>query len=223
MSRMPAPETEPAATSRSLVESFFHDLGERLSVRGEQMATALAQGARSRQQVLSHAKPLALTLLEDPRVLGGGFVAAPGLLVDEEHLLAWWQGEDRELMSGSAALGRSADYSRQEWFRTPRRTGRLHVTGPYIDYVCTDEFVLTTTVPVMSGGQLLGVMGADVLAETLERELLATFRASRATLVNHHDRAVLSGDPHVFAGDPVSRSAYTTALPCEGLPLTVLR
>lgn len=213
---------EPAAASRSLVESFFHDLGARLAAHGERMAAALGGGTRSREQVLSHARPLALALLEDSRLLGGGFVAAPGLLEDQEHLLAWWQGEDRELMSGSAALGRSADYSHQEWFRTPARTGRLHVTGPYIDYVCTDEFVLTTTVPVTTQGRLLGVMGADVLAETLEKEMLAVFRTSGATLVNHHDRVVLSGDPRVFAGDPVSRSAYATVLACEGLPLTVL-
>ncbi|WP_435742088.1 cache domain-containing protein [Nocardioides sp. SYSU DS0663] len=216
------PGSDPAATASAAVAKFFTDLGARLTASGDQLAAALGDAAPTSEQVLDATRPLALELLGDPRVLGAGFVAAPGFLADEPHLLAWWQGEDKELISASAALARSADYSRQEWFRTPQRTGRMHVTGPYIDYVCTDEFVLTTTVPVLRGGTLLGVMGADVLAETLESELLSAFRAARATLVNHHGRAVLSGDPRTFAGDPVDRASFSVSLPCDGLPLSVL-
>lgn len=216
------PEPELAAAARSAVERSFTDLGARLTASGDQLAAGLGSTHPTSDEVLTATRPLALDLLADPRVLGAGFVAAPGLLVDEPHLLAWWQGEDKDLISVSAALARSADYSRQEWFRTPRRTGRLHVAGPYIDYVCTDEFVLTTTVPVLRDGELLGVMGADVLAETLEAELLPAFRRAGATLVNHHDRVVLSGDPRTFAGDPVDRAAFSTVLPCTGLPLAVI-
>ena len=216
------PGTTPAEAARAAVEQFFHDLAARLTKSGERIAAEIGPSGSTSEQVLRAAQPLALELLEDPRILGAGFVTVPGLLLDEPHLLAWWQGQVKELLSGSAALERSGDYSRQEWFRTPQRTGRPHVTGPYIDYVCTDEFVTTTTVPVTRDGELIGVMGADVLAETLEAELLAAFRTAHATLVNHHGRAVLSGNPRTFAGDPVDQSAFAVVLPCEGLPLTVL-
>ena len=217
------PDPTVVAAARTVAEDFFHDLGARLAASGDQIAGALGPGqARTASRVLTTAQPLAYALLEDPRVLGAGFVTAPGLLTDQAHLLAWWQGEAKEPISASAALERSADYSRQEWFRTPLRTSRLHVTGPYIDYVCTDELVLTTTVPVTLDGEALGVMGADVLAETLEAEMLSAFRGAGATLVNHHDRVVLSGHPRTFAGDAFDRAAFALVLPCDGLPLTVV-
>ena len=216
------PDPSLVATARTVVEEFFRELGARLTTDGELVALALEPSTRTVQHVLDVARPLAYGLLDDPRVLGGGFVAAPGVLSDGAHLLAWWQGENKEPISASAALQRAADYTRQEWFRTPQRTSRLHVTGPYVDYVCTDDFVLTTTVPVTRDGEMLGVMGADILAETLESEMLIAFRDAGATLVNHHDRVVLSGQARTFAGDIVDRSNFTVVLPCDALPLTVI-
>ncbi|HNJ79264.1 MAG TPA: AzlC family ABC transporter permease, partial [Marmoricola sp.] len=149
-------------------------------------------------------------------------IALGFLLTDETFLLAWWQGDDKERIPESIALVQSTDYSRQEWFRTPQRTHASHVTGPYIDYVCTDEFMLTVTVPVERNDQMLGVMGADILAETVERILLDQFQQSGATLANHHGRVVLSADPRVFAGEPISPDQYDVQIPCADLPLTVL-
>lgn len=221
MTRSPStPGTSvPAAQA---VQDFFGPLLASLRTSGDAIAPLFDAVSVSAEEVLRVSRPFAFDVLQDPHTVGAGFVVSPGLLADETYLLAWWQGDDKERIPESAALVQSTDYSRQEWFRTPVRTGRSHVTGPYIDYVCTDEFVLTLTVPVVRAERTLGVMGVDVLAETIERALVDVFRAEGATLVNHHDRAVLSGDPRVFAGDPVNRAAYATAAPCDGLPFTVL-
>ncbi|MGZ8804534.1 MAG: PDC sensor domain-containing protein, partial [Microbacterium sp.] len=115
-------------------------------------------------------------------ITGSGFVAAPGLLSDAQWHLAWWLG-------GAAGIRRLAtiddpsndqfrDYTTLEWWRFPARTGARHVTGPYVDYVCTDDYTVTITTPVTVGGRLLGVVGMDVLVDRLERELLPLLRAA---------------------------------------------
>lgn len=209
-------------TVADAVQGFFQPLLTSLRTSGDAIAPLFDADAVTSEEVLRASRPFAFDVLQDPHTVGAGFVVSPGLLTDETYLLAWWQGDDKERIPESAALVQSTDYSRQEWFRTALRTGRSHVTGPYIDYVCTDEFVLTLTVPVIRAGRTLGVVGVDVLAETIERALVDVFRDAHATLVNHHDRAVLSSDPRIFAGEPVDRQDYRSAVPCADLPFTIL-
>ncbi|WP_370249749.1 cache domain-containing protein [Nocardioides sp.] len=227
MARTPGPATPTdapvaAATCVEAVETFFAPLLASLARSADAIAPLFDGPPIASDIVLREVEPRARDVLAAGPAVGAGFVVIPGLLSDLTHLLAWWQGDAGERMAESAALVQSAEYAHQEWFRTPLRTGEVHVTGPYVDYVCTDEFVLTTTLPVVRAGRPLGVMGVDVLAETLERVLAPTFIAAGATLVNHHSRAAVSGDPTVFAGDRIDRSAFALALPCAGLPLTVL-
>jgi hypothetical protein len=202
------------------VEEFFHPLQSTLTSLGQRLVPLFDEPPAS-DALLRAARPLALEVLADAHAMGAGFVVTPGLLADDDYLLAWWQGDGKEPLTRSPALVQSTDYSRQEWFRTPLRTGASHVTGPYVDYVCTDELTLTITVPVTRGGRMLGVMGADVLASTVEKSLLATFAGAGATLANRHHRAVLSAQPQVFAGEPVDPHAYAVSRPCRGLPLDV--
>ncbi len=216
-----APTRTTVAECVVAVERFFHPLLQTLRGAGDAIAPLFDHAVAS-EQVVRAVRPLALDVLADGHAVGAGFVVTPGLPSDETYLLAWWQGDDHERLPQSPALVQSTDYSRQEWFRTPHRTGTSHVTGPYVDYVCTDELTLTVTVPVVRGGRMLGVVGADILAETVEQDLLPVFARAGATLVNHHDRAVLSAQPQVFAGEPVDRSGYGEAQACTGLPFVVL-
>ncbi|HQA24233.1 MAG TPA: cache domain-containing protein, partial [Rhodoglobus sp.] len=85
-----------------------------------------------------------------------------------------------------------------EWWRVPAATGAPHITGPYVDYLCTDDYTLTLTVPVMYDGRMIGVAGADLYVNDIERTLLPHVRAigSTATVVNASRRVVVSTDPH---------------------------
>ncbi|MFV0372492.1 cache domain-containing protein [Microbacterium sp.] len=133
-------------------------------------------------------------------VTGAGFVATPGVLSDAHWHLAWWLG-------GSPGLRRLAtiddphhdqfrDYTTLEWWRVPTSTGNLHVTGPYVDYLCTDDYAVTITVPVRHASSQVGLVGADALVDRLEREILPVLRTAEgpASVVNASARVVTSTD-----------------------------
>lgn len=172
---------------------------------------------------LTAAEPGARRLLDGGVALGAGFVAAPDGLTDRSLYLAWWQGDDQQLLGESEAPGSGDpfDYTRREWFRVPARTGRRHVTGPYVDFVCTDEYVVTCTAPVAACDRMVGVVGADVLAETLERLLLAPLRSAGATLVGDHGRTIVSADHRLAPGTLVDPTSARERVSCADLPLTV--
>jgi hypothetical protein len=62
-------------------------------------------------------------------------------------------------------------YVKAEWFCVPVETSRPHVTGPYVAFLCTDEYVLTFTHSVFRSPEpaVAGVIGIDVTIQTLER------------------------------------------------------
>ena len=97
------------------------------------------------------------------------------------------------------------------------------MTGPYVDFVCTDEYVMTSTAPVLSGGRMVGVVGADTLVETLEKLLMPSLRAAGATVVNDLGRAVASSDPHLATGSLIDLDDCRDIIACARLPLSVVK
>ena len=104
------------------------------------------------------------------------------------------------------------------WFTVPRETGRRHVTGPYVDWLCTQEYTLTFTVPVFGthperGRCHLGVVGADIVAGWLERRLLPLLHRmdGPVALVNAEGRVVVANRPALVTG-AVLRQADVPAL-----------
>lgn len=177
-------------------------------------------------------------LAENPdQVIGAGFVATPGVLDDSPWHLAWWLGERNtfETAPGGPSIRRlltvddpSADgfrdYTTLEWWRVPAETGHAHMTGPYVDYLCTDDYTMTLTVPVYLEDELIGMMGADQYVTDIERQLMPVLRATGLllTLVNSTGRVVLSTEPSTATGtllrldgfgDAVDTKAVRTELP----------
>lgn len=157
-----------------------------------------------------------LPSLEEPGGLmtGAGFVAAPGILSDAPWHLAWWlrvisagdpaePSRTRRLETvDDPASDRFRDYRQLEWWRVPERTRERHLTGPYVDYLCTDDYTVTVTTPVLQEGRMIGVVGADVHVSRLERVLLPVLRAltGTATIVNGSGRVIASADAHRATG-----------------------
>lgn len=152
---------------------------------------------------------------DDALIIGAGFVATPGFLADTRWHLAWWLGHANTFGLGAAgpSVRRLAatedptndafrDYTDLEWWRVPASTGEPHITGPYVDYLCTDDYTLTLTVPVVHDGAMIGVAGADLYVNDIERTLLPYVRSigSMATVVNASGRVVVSTDPHLPTG-----------------------
>ena len=158
----------------------------------------------SGKRVTSTMQPLAAALVQRGEwpVVGAGFVAADQVVADAAWHMAWWQGETMERLVLPALASASDAYMRREWFTKPMETGQRHVTGPYVDFLCTDEYTMTMTVPVTAGGRRVGVAGADVFVESLEPLLLPALKNLHpaAALVNHVGRVVVSADAQLAAG-----------------------
>jgi hypothetical protein len=164
-------------------------------------------------------------LLREPGqiAVGLGLVAAPRPQLDLS-LLQWWQVDpatgrlvqlDPDLRPASLGY---YDYTATDWFDVPRRTGRRHVVGPYVDVHGTGRYLLTLTGPVVDAGEFLGVVGADVPVSGFESHLLRVLGAPRQPflLVNDEDRVVLSTSPRWLVGDLVRAGEQ---LPGPGTPI----
>ncbi len=168
------------------------------------------------------------------------------MLADQEFGFDWWtetgDAEPAQLViSLDPASDNFLDYTRQSWFTVPRDTGRRHLNGPYVDYLCTDEYTLTFTVPVQRNGSFAGVVGADIYVREVERLLLPKLRAlgGRAALVNAQGRVIVSNNARQATGslvrdvdvpawwysgaEPVTLENGATLRRCEDSPIALVR
>ncbi len=122
--------------------------------------------------------------------------------------MAWWQGEKQERLLMLTMESAGETYSRREWFTVPMETGAGHITGPYVDFLCTDEYTLTFTVPVKAHGRIVGVAGADIFVESIEELLVDRLREidPRATVDQRCWSRRCFGDPQLAAGRLLFRS-----------------
>ena len=204
---------EVAATIEGLaaaVEGWRLELVEHLAT--ERLRTAAAVDPL----VEAFAVP---AVTDGPLITGSGFVAAPGLLSDAKWHLAWWLGSPEAEVQRLATVDDEAadgfrDYTALEWWRVPFSTGDPHLTGPYVDYLCTQDYAVTLTVPVMVDGSFLGVVGCDALVSRLEDQLLPVLRrlAAPAAVVNASARIVTATDSRHEPGDILRLEGLADAL-----------
>jgi hypothetical protein len=227
--------TETAIQSAAtIVEEYFASPTQSLlgwvTPFAEEVAAARLAGPLTRARLDALVEPHALTTLalRDAPVYGAGFIAAIDLLSDAHSHLAWWQGDDRrQLVLASQSVNKeNIDYSALEWYRVPMETGRPHVAGPYVDYLCSDEYTITIAVPAEVDGERVGVAGLDLLVAAVERELTPRFAAlgHEVTLTNDLGRVVVSTDPRCATGDSVrgGRLAELPRVTCRGVALDVI-
>ncbi|WP_309065228.1 cache domain-containing protein [Microbacterium sp.] len=230
---MTTPTTAPADAAEIVQDYFGSPIRMLLSwvdPFAEQLASALRAGPLTRAKVDALVEPYALQTLdlEEAPVYGAGFIAAIDLLSDAHSHLAWWQGADRRqlVLAAQSVNKEHIDYSELEWYRVPMSTGAPHVAGPYVDYLCSDEYTITIAVPAVVDGTAMGVAGLDLLVSDVERELTPRFAAlgHQVTLVNGVGRVVVSTDPRCATGDSVrgSRLAELPRIACEGVALDVI-
>jgi hypothetical protein len=94
------------------------------------------------------------------------------------------------------------DFTRLEWWRVPTTSGMPHLTGPYVDYLCTDQLTVTITVPVRVRDVTCGVFGADLSVAAIDRLAEAAWRENpgQVTVLSRSGRVVTSSDPGRMAG-----------------------
>ncbi len=225
--------TAPASAARIVTDYFgspIRTLGDWVGPFAAEVERLQQAGPLTRARLDALVEPHALRTLElpDVPVYGAGFIAAIDLLADAHSHLAWWQGADRrQLVLASQSVNKEhIDYSELEWFRVPMGTGIPHVAGPYVDYLCSDEYTITIAVPAAIDETRIGVAGLDLLVSEVERELTPRFTelGQQVTLVNGVGRVVVSTDPRMATGDSV-RGGRLDTLPrftCAGVALDVI-
>jgi hypothetical protein len=173
----------------------------------------------------------------------GGLLSGAGVITTTPEA-EWWMGADPgrrsrlELDLDPESDG-YVDLRRMPWFAVPLKTGRRHVTGPYVDYICTEEYIITFTVPVHRGPEIAGIAGVDITVGDLERRLRPALRTvgTVVALVNAQGRIItgnstqhitgsLLRDPHLHtalrAGTPQTLPTGIRVDPCGTLPLAVV-
>jgi hypothetical protein len=222
-----------AAAILADLERFCASVFAPLQDMAEAVAAALPGDRRPRLADLSAVEPLARAQLAraDAVVVGSGLIAHPDLIADAPWHLAWWTaGADGRIaplhVESDPARDGFRDYTLLEWWAVPRRTGRRHITGPYVDYLCTDAYTLTFTVPVHHpDGSMAAVVGSDVYVARAERLLLPTLRAGGrpATVANRAGRVVVSTFSTHVAGSVVRADpAGWRRHEASGVPFAVL-
>ena len=182
-----------------------------LSQLGEQYARVVAAAdGRPRRDDLEALRPTIFALLAGHRglVTGAGVIVTPEVLADAPRWLEWWYTGARDAPEALRVnLDPEApdfyDYTTADWYATPEETGQPRMSGPYVDYACTNEYAITMAVPVRTpDGTMLGVAAADVTVASLEKlivpELIA--RGRPAALTSADGRVIASNSAAVIPG-----------------------
>ena len=248
-----APSVGPMSIAPSLRQRSGHAAGL-LAAWAEDLFAGLAPLHRAAQDALARdattaalarlVVPAATELLADTgrAVVGAGFVGAPSALEDTAYWLEWWTVEEpgdapeRLAVETDPAGDTFRDWTTLPWFAVPASTGRRHITGPYVDYLCTDEYTLTFTVPVRHRDGMAGVVGCDVYVRHVERlaEDWLDEVAGPAAFVSLEGRVLVSSTPGLMTGDlvrslPLSRLWEGAEVPglaltrCGDLPFALLQ
>lgn len=142
-----------------------------------------------------------------PAMLGYGFAAAPGVMRDGDHYLLWYQKRVAGIRRLNLNLTEDDpdlyDYFDTDWYAGAEQLQAPSIYGPYVDYAGADFLVLTAAVPVYVDGRFIGVTGADLDPDVVERGLVERIRAlpGEAVVVNS-DRSVLAaGSPRWLPGE----------------------
>ncbi len=203
----------------------------------------LAQSHPRRADLAIEVHCLALLATTDPPLAGAGVVVAPYVLKEDPFWLEWWLAGPDDDLSGATRLTADLnpdsvsfrDYTTLAWFEEPQRTGERGITGPYVDYLCTDQYTLTFTAPLTVSDRFLGVAGVDVLARWFELHLFSVVDAldlldDDCVVVNRAGRVVACPSGTWVTGDlirdlgPARASAEGWQVtPCPGTPFVVAR
>lgn len=164
---------------------------------------------------------------------GAGIVSVHPTVLARSRSLLWWvtqlensRVEPLPLDADLTELGTyQAGLEDIEWYRVPATTGRPHMTGPFVDYMCTDQFAFTFTVPLEISGEFYGVAGIDMTVRSLEEEIETLLEdvSPDAILLSNTDLVAISLDPQFATGSrlkPAQLGSYALT-PAPGTLLSV--
>lgn len=225
---MTAPVDPAEVIGRAVVDSLEQVFADVQRIHDAVLLAYSEGGSALIDADISALRPAVLDLLtrDNQLAVGMGFIVEPGLIPATPLRLEWWQVSGTGRRTGPTPLVADLnpeslgfyDYAAAEWFAQPRRTGRRHVLGPYVDVHGTDRYMLTLTVPVLAGAKFLGVAGADVPVARFERLVLGGLGelTEPVVVVNAEGRVALSTSARWLPGDLVGPTVLGSEL--SGMP-----
>jgi hypothetical protein len=199
-------------------------LGSVVALRDEMLGILVAAEAGARPLVgedLAALHPHIASVLRrhDGFAAGAGVVLAPDVLADAARWIEWWwadrgSGIERLEVDLEPTSAEFYDYTTSEWYSEPERTGAQSVAGPYVDYICTHTYTYTLSVPVIHDSRFVGVAGADILAEQVERSVVPELiRLGRVTvLASGNGRIIASNTEQLLPGAVLARQHASAQL-----------
>ena len=191
------------------IESVFSAVGGLADELAALLAGILASRSQPAREDLAALRPMISGLLQQHRSLvkGAGAIFTPGVLADAPRWIEWWwwrtsSAPEALRVNLDPEAPDHYDYLSAEWYRAPASTGIRHVTGPYVDYACTNEYAVTLSQPVVLDGHTVAVAGSDLVVSGLEERVLPRMckLARPLALVNAQGRVVISSSPDWLPG-----------------------
>ncbi len=191
------------------LEELFIDLDALADKLIDLAERATTSGDALDREDLATLRPVIFNILNTRKglVAGSGVIMAPGLLRDAPRWLEWWwtthAGTPEALrINLDPTAPDFFDYTTADWYATPARTLGRRVSGPYVDYACTNAYSITLSTPVRCGDQLLGMSAADVLISSLEQRVLPVLTAipHPVVLASAEGRVIASNSPRWAPG-----------------------
>ena len=193
--------TDPWSDLADEFERVFADL-ERTAAEFEASYTACASSGSYTVADIAALRPRIHATLErfDTLAVGTGLVFTPTVVKDAPHWLEWWWREGSRppeplRVNLDPQDPDFFDYVHNEWYDAPIRGRRRHVAGPYLDYVCTNQYTFTLAVPAYHEGRPLGVAAMDVPCDRIESRIMPSLcaEATPQVLLNAAGRVIAAG------------------------------
>lgn len=153
----------------------------------------LTLGIAVRQQVLGRepaprtVEYLATILRDRPNdEVYGLYIAFEAMSWRDPRAMPW---VDRRSWPRAAIIDYDFHDARQDWYAGARRDGKLHVTEPYFDDGGSNITMVSVTRPVVdNAGRFVGVAGADISLEDIQRHLKSS--AGEVYVVSRSGRVI---------------------------------
>lgn len=163
LSQMKVGALSIAELQTSELDGLFN--GPRLIAKG------LARGINSAQPLTGQEieKLLTLTLQQSPEIFG----TAVAMHTGRGHLgrFAAYCYRKNDIPTIRHLNSPGYDYTTKDWYRSVMADGRAHWSRPYFDEGGGDELMITYSVPLRRGGEVVGVVTVDVDLDSLVAHL----------------------------------------------------
>lgn len=162
-----------------------------------------ARGARSRFTE-ADLKPVKLItagfLARQSVVAAAGVILAPGTIDPNRGTIEWWRHDDQGITGKvvfnlTPQTGSFYDFATLPWFDNAVKNANRTLTGPYVDFGGLDQYIMTMTVPLELGADVIGMVGCDIDVRAIETVIVPILRRIPG------DAALLSADQHVILGN----------------------